>query len=107
MSAEKHLFKILCCDHFPTYLSVNRELEGYEVNDKFEECAHDHNDHEIVVVKCEHCPYNFSHGFVRKYFTSISCWCKSEPRFVRCQLCMRLCSGLNKKVLKICMEKEL
>ena len=106
MSEEKHLFKILCCDHFLTYLNVNHKLEDYEVNEKFEECTHDHNDHEIMVVKCEHCPYNLSHGFERNYFTSIRCSCKSEPRFVRCQPCMRLCRDFNKEVLKICMKKS-
>ena len=105
MSSKKYL-KILCCDHFLKNLYKSSPDCDMEVNDKFYECSHPVEEHEVVALKCKLCRFNFSHGFERNYYTSTTCCCKSKPRTDACVFCKRLKRGLNLKILKICMEKK-
>ena len=81
MSSKKYL-KILCCDQFLNYLyeKFPRSHDcDFEVN-KFYECRHPVEEHEVVALKCKVCRFNFSHGFERDYYASMSCCCKSKFR---------------------------
>ena len=46
--------------------NFSREPEcDFEVNDKFYECRHLVEEHEVVDLTCKLCRINFSHGFKR------------------------------------------
>ena len=52
------------------------------------------------------CKYNFSSGFERNYFVSISCFCKEKQRMEKCLHYKRLEHSFNFKILKICIRTE-
>ena len=105
MNSKKYL-KILCYEHFLNYLHEKSPDSNFEVNDKFYECSHSVKEHEIIAVKCILCRCNFSHGFERNYYASMTCFFKVKFRTAACTFCKHLERRLNLKILKICMEKK-
>ena len=92
---------------FLYYLHQKFSEECYfKVNNKFYECPHEVNEHKFVVLNCILCKYNFSSGYERNCFASISCFCKEKHRTEKCLRCKRLKHGFNFKTLKICMRTE-
>ena len=103
---DKKMLKVLCCDHSVENLHEINEI-NYEVNSNFHECSHSNHVHKVVAVKCGLCRFNFSSGFLRNYYASVTCSCGKEGKNIRCRVYLRLCKGLNEKVLKTCIKKRI
>ena len=86
------------------YSNLQQSNVDFHVNTFINDCFHEKRTE--FAAFCAVCPYNFSTGFERNYFSSTNCCCYAENYMFFCSYCSWLKHCLNYKVNKPCILVE-